>query len=150
LTRDRDIAAEAAQDALELAFRSLAKFEGRSAFAVWLHRIAVNSSFDQIRRVRRRMTRTEDTNGGRRPRVGAGAGDEPGEEILGDADHVLSAVRSLDDDLRSVVVLRYWFDYTHQQTADILGIPVGTVYTRASRALAQLKALLEESHALRS
>jgi RNA polymerase sigma-70 factor (sigma-E family) len=41
---------------------------------------------------------------------------------------------------RSVLVLRYFDDLTEQQTAQVLGCSVGTVKSRASRGLAQLRA----------
>jgi RNA polymerase sigma-70 factor (sigma-E family) len=41
---------------------------------------------------------------------------------------------------REVVVLRYYAHLTEQQTAEVLGIPGGTVKSRLSRALSQLAA----------
>ena len=40
---------------------------------------------------------------------------------------------------RSVVVLRYYCDLSEQDTADTLGIPVGTVKSSCARALARLR-----------
>lgn len=40
---------------------------------------------------------------------------------------------------RSVVVLRYYCDLSEQETADALGIPVGTVKSSCSRALARMR-----------
>lgn len=51
---------------------------------------------------------------------------------------VLDAVRSLPRGQREVVVLRFYADYSEQKTADLLGVPVGTVKSRTSRALAAL------------
>lgn len=48
------------------------------------------------------------------------------------------ALASLSVQARQVVVLRYFADLTERQTADALGIPVGTVKSRAARALAEL------------
>lgn len=45
---------------------------------------------------------------------------------------------------RAVVVLRYWEDLSLEQTADALGCTVGTVKSQASRALAQLRGLLDD------
>jgi RNA polymerase sigma-70 factor (ECF subfamily) len=39
---------------------------------------------------------------------------------------------------RTVVVLRYYLDWSHEQIAERLRIPVGTVKSRLSRALDQL------------
>ena len=53
-------------------------------------------------------------------------------------DSVHRALAELGEDSRAVVVLRYYADLTERQTADVLGIAIGTVKSRMSRALAQL------------
>jgi RNA polymerase sigma-70 factor (sigma-E family) len=57
---------------------------------------------------------------------------------------VSDAVRRALDDLskvnREVVVLRYYAHLSEQQAADIIGVPIGTVKSRHSRAMAQLAA----------
>jgi RNA polymerase sigma-70 factor (sigma-E family) len=53
-------------------------------------------------------------------------------------DGIRRALARLGADSRAVVVLRYYADLTERQTADVLGIAVGTVKSRMSRALAQL------------
>ena len=50
-----------------------------------------------------------------------------------------SALAALPKGQRAVVVLRYVEDLTEAQTADVLGISVGTVKSQASRALAVLR-----------
>ena len=59
-------------------------------------------------------------------------------EVPGVADTVREALSGLSVDGRAVVVLRFFADFTDQQTADVLGIPLGTVKSRLSRALARL------------
>jgi DNA-directed RNA polymerase specialized sigma24 family protein len=43
-----------------------------------------------------------------------------------------------------VIVLRYYEDLTETETADVLGISVGTVKSQASRALAGLRAQVDQ------
>ncbi len=50
------------------------------------------------------------------------------------------ALGDLEAESRAVVVLRYYADLTERQTAEVLGIAVGTVKSRMSRALARLAA----------
>src|SRR3954466_4915215 len=49
-------ALDAVQEALFAAVRGLDRFDGRSAFSTWLHRIATNVCLDELRRRRRRPT----------------------------------------------------------------------------------------------
>jgi RNA polymerase sigma-70 factor (sigma-E family) len=68
--------------------------------------------------------------------------DVPGRER--DPDHrtvVLSALASLPPRQRAVVVLRYYEDLTERQTAEVLGIAVGTVKSQTHDALRNLRAL---------
>jgi len=53
---------------------------------------------------------------------------------------VLAALGTLTPGQRAVLVLRYVHDLTEQQTADVLGCSVGTVKSRAARALDVLRA----------
>jgi RNA polymerase sigma-70 factor (ECF subfamily) len=50
ITRDATMAEDAVQEAFFNAYRHLADFDGRSSFKTWLHRIAVNSALEQLRR----------------------------------------------------------------------------------------------------
>jgi RNA polymerase sigma-70 factor (sigma-E family) len=52
---------------------------------------------------------------------------------------VLTALAGLTKGQRAVIVLRYFDDLTEQQTADALGVSVGTVKSQASRAIAALR-----------
>lgn len=55
------------------------------------------------------------------------------------------AMTKLDIKYRSVVVCRYLLDWSTEQTADALGLPAGTVKSRLSTALTQLRAALDDS-----
>lgn len=61
---------------------------------------------------------------------------------------LVAALGDLTKGQRAVIVLRYLEDLTEQQTADVLGVSVGTVKSQASRALTALRAStrLGETH----
>lgn len=56
---------------------------------------------------------------------------------------LLSALADLPRGQRAVVVLRYFDDLSEQQTADALGVSLGTVKSQAHAGLARLRALPE-------
>ena len=51
----------------------------------------------------------------------------------------MAALQGLTRGQRAVVVLRYFEDFTEQQTAAALGVSVGTVKSQCSRALTALR-----------
>lgn len=140
LTGNETDAADATQDALVAIVRGLGRFDGRSAFSTWAYRIAVNASFDELRR-RRRRPEPRDHN------VDAGSAralTQPAEPAA-DADQridVDNALRSLPGDYRAAVVLRDLCGLDYAEIAEILGIPVGTVKSRIARGRAALVPLL--------
>lgn len=54
---------------------------------------------------------------------------------------LLATLRALPPRQRAVVVLRYLQDLSEQQTADALGVSVGTVKSASAKALARLRAI---------
>jgi RNA polymerase sigma factor (sigma-70 family) len=69
----------------------------------------------------------------------------PGQEYDGVTDALWTAVRRLPERQRAVVVLRYYEQLSERETADALGISVGTVKSQASRALDTLRVHLSDS-----
>jgi RNA polymerase sigma factor (sigma-70 family) len=61
-------------------------------------------------------------------------------DAVAQADAVHRALACLTKPNRDVVVLRYFVQLTERQTADVLGVPAGTVKSRLSRSLALLAA----------
>lgn len=129
---DRPAAEDAAQSAVERAFRNLDQFDDSRPFGPWLARIAVNQALNALR------SRRDDLSlDGFEPAM------DPYGEVI-DRDEVIRAVAGLAADRRLVVALRYWADLDPREIAELLGVPVGTVSSRLSRALNELRAALPE------
>jgi RNA polymerase sigma-70 factor, ECF subfamily len=68
----------------------------------------------------------------------------PGEDPLANefTDEVQAALDRLPEELRETLLLVVVGELTHQEAADLLGIPLGTVLSRVSRARTRLRAYL--------
>jgi RNA polymerase sigma-70 factor (sigma-E family) len=102
----------------------------------YAHRMLTNAFIDETRRAYRGKERPEAEP--TEPRTAIGEPDDP---TLRDT--VLAALAGLAPQQRAVVVLRHWLDLDVQATAQALGCSIGTVKSTNSRALAHLRASLE-------
>jgi len=130
---DPEEARDAAQDAFITAFRKLAQFRGDAAFSTWLHRIAVNACYDELRRAKRRpmLHAIGAADDDPRPEPGPPSRD-PADEIAGTVDAV-RALASIPEDFRVVLVLADVEDLPYEEIARVLEVPVGTVKSRVHR-----------------
>ena len=131
-------AEDVAQDAFVSAYRSFHRYDPARPMGAWLHRIAVNKAISLLRRQRLGNL------------VGLRLVREP---VSDPADASLAGVTvravlaSLPVDQRTVVVLRYYHDYSYRDIAYVLSIPEGTVGSRLTLALRRLRRLLGEENA---
>lgn len=129
-------AEDCAQEAFIQAWNKLGKFRGDSAFATWLHRIAVNSVLGRIRKSKReqdRMQAAEDVS----PAPVA-------EADTGELRDLAAAVDKLPQGARHVFVLYAVYGYSHEEAADMLGIATGTSKAQLHRARRLLAQQLKE------
>ena len=119
-------AEDSVQDALFKTWRSFAHFRAGERFRPWFLRIVANEA-----RNRRRAT-------GRRQRLSLRAAQERPPETA-DSSGLLDALNELPADARVVLLCRYVLGLTEQETGAALDVAVGTVKSRASRALEQLR-----------
>jgi RNA polymerase sigma-70 factor, ECF subfamily len=130
LTSRRELANDVAQEAFVRAVAHGDRFDPARPFRPWVTKIAVNLAIDELRRERR---------------LGAHAR-EPAAEAPNVDDAVVRAVARLEPERRAIVVLHYWLDFTTPEIAQLLDVPQGTVASRLSRALDQLRIDLEAEH----
>ena len=127
-------ALEAVDEAVYQALRALKKLREPEHFETWLTRILLNECHRELRR--RKRVAGEDA-----------LPDTAGPDAY-DALPLKEAVRRLPEELRAVVILRFFTGYTQAETAAALDIPQGTVATRQRRALALLRLELGEEESL--
>jgi len=123
---NEELAREAVQETWLRVIRHAGRFRGQSSFATWVYRIAVNRCRDTVERERRANRRSEAN--------GIGARTPPEEP-----DWLGSAVERLPQREREVVLLCHMRGMTHEQAAAVLGIPLGTLKSRLTRAMTTLR-----------
>ena len=128
---DADAAADVAQDTFLTVLRKIDGFRGDAAFTTWLHRVAVNACYDELRRSRRRPMLHVVSDGDREH--------EPGPPVVDHADEVAgtrdaaSALAHVPEEFRVALVLADVHDMAYEQIAQVLEVPVGTVKSRVHR-----------------
>jgi len=135
LTGNRERADDLAQEAFVRAVAALHRFDAERPFRPWLKRILLNAGIDELRRLRSTELPLEWFEDRRRPE---------GDDERRDSDDLVAAVRALQPARRVVIVLHYWLDLSADEIASRLEIPYGTVASRLSRGLADLRVALEE------
>jgi RNA polymerase sigma-70 factor (ECF subfamily) len=149
-----DDADDVAQEAWIAAHARLADFQGGSSFRTWLLAIVWNKALDRRRQVGRwlrRMVRLEtpwEPGLETMPNMAAGLITDqtsPERRVLNGelSGRIARLVRALPEKLRDPLLLIGSGDYSYDEAAAVLGIPVGTVKWRVSEARKQLRVKLE-------
>ena len=140
---DAALADDLAQETFVLAWRNLRHFRFEARFSTWLYRIAFNAWQSEARRKREVLldadVELESVS------IDDRAADLP--DIVSRMD-LERAMQALSDGERAAIAACYYADLTHEEAAQALGIPVGTVKTHVLRGKAKLRArLMEEEDA---
>jgi RNA polymerase sigma-70 factor (ECF subfamily) len=129
-------AEDCTQEAFIQAWKKMAKFRGDSAFATWLHRIAVNAVLGRIRKSKREQDRIQAVSEVEPVRVATGD--------TGELRDLAKAIDRLPERARHVFVLNAVYGYSHEEAAGMLGIAAGTSKAQLHRARRLLSQQLEE------
>lgn len=129
--RDPSLGAEAADEAFARACQRWGQVSLYANPQGWVFRVGLNWARSWLRRVRRERER--------RPLL---AQPDATEDRPPDLD-LERALATLNDAHRAVIVARFYLDWSVAETAEALGIATGTVKSRLSRGLDQLRDVLE-------
>jgi RNA polymerase sigma-70 factor (ECF subfamily) len=145
--RDDDTAADLTQETYVRAWRSMQRLQADQAFPVWLHRIALNLVRDWSRRRRIPEAQPEITEEDDAERLTAVPDwtQNPEKVALSQEaeETVRKAVSALPEGFREVVLMHYLEGMAVQDISAVLGVPVGTVLSRLSRARENLRKRLK-------
>jgi RNA polymerase sigma-70 factor (ECF subfamily) len=137
MLRNREAALDVAQETFLTVFRKADRYKAEAAFSTWLYRVTVNACYDYLRRTKRRQA------------ASLPEGFDPADPRAGDPlesaevrPDIEAALDEIPEEFRAAVVLVDLQGLAIDQTADILGVPPGTVKSRVFRGRRQLAAIL--------
>lgn len=153
LTRNTEDALDIVQEIFLRAYRALHSFRGKSSFATWLHRIAVTTALDYLRREQRhqrgRVQGSDDADAEMQPdpiTTLAVTEATPADHVLKAQVHraLQAAIAELPHRQREVVILRYYHELSLEEIAEVLRCGVGSVKSHLFRAQLRLRILLKD------
>lgn len=119
------------QESILKAYSNLSKLKDNNAMEKWMKRIVINTAIDFLRR---------------NSKILVVESEElivlPNREVV-DKD-LKYAVDDLDEDLKTIIILKYFHGYTINEVAEILELPVSTVKNRMHKALKLLRVEFKE------
>ncbi|MCF8609064.1 RNA polymerase sigma factor SigM [Gordonia sp. HY285] len=135
-TGDYDDAADSLQDALESVNKTAGRFRFDCTVSSWLYRVVLNASLDRLRRNKSHAST---------PLIEEDESLADPLDHTGDIDLSLSIGRALDvlpPEQRAVIILLHIYDLSVADASEALGVPPGTVKSRANRGRAKLALVL--------
>lgn len=148
--RNVEDAEDISQEALIKVFKNIQSFNMQSTFKVWMYRIVVNTCLDFKRK------KTIDAYSIDEP-IKLDGNNEVYKEIEDNTNNpdamvekkynskmVSEAVDKLEDDFKTIIILRDIKGFSYQEISEILSCNLGTVKSRINRARNNLKQIIEE------
>ncbi len=149
LLSDRDEALDLSQEVFLRVFRTIHRFRGHSSLRTWIYRIAVNQARNRHRFWRRRHRGDQVSLDAHVAQYGDSMsnGEAWPDRVLAQkelARRLQVALHSLPFDQRTAIVLREIDGLSYEEIAFSLGVAVGTVKSRLTRARRALRQALRE------
>lgn len=138
---DRRIAEEVLQDTFVAVWRGAGGYKGRSSVKTWLFGIARRRAHDALRRRALPVVSDDEVAETVDPDP------DPAESTLASAhrEEVAACVERLSPAHREVLALTFFHGLSYAETAEVAGVPIGTVKSRLANARRALKGLLKDS-----
>lgn len=140
LTREGASADDLVQDTIVKAWTNMDKFQAGTNLRAWLFTILRNTFYSSRRKTRREVNDTDGIHASRQ----ATRPDHDGKLALND---FRAAFRQLPDEQREALILVGASGFSYEEAAEMTGVAVGTVKSRANRGRRKLSELLDLSGA---
>jgi RNA polymerase sigma-70 factor, ECF subfamily len=142
---ERTEAEDAAQEAFLRAYMNLARYDHARSFKTWLLTIASNHCIDRLRKRRMKFLSIDEPL----PANLSLASEEPLPEQVTLSNERSQRLQQLLDELapdyRTAVVLRYWYDYSYAEIADMMETTESAIKSRLYRARQMMAEKLDSS-----
>lgn len=133
--KNENDALDIVQEAIYKAYISVKTLRETQYFSSWLTRILINTALDFIKK-NKRVIPIDEIESMNTSKV----------HNVEDSIDLVDAIDRLEEQYKTVVILRYYKDFSIKQIADTLSCPEGTVKTHLHRAIKTLKMDLKEGH----
>ncbi len=150
MINNKDDADDLTIEAFGKAFKRLHQYTPNYAFSTWLFKIASNNCIDWIRKQKKKTFSIDNpigTDDGDEMTIELkGDGPDPMEVVMKDQKNAImrEVVEKLKPRYRTLVELRYYKEYSYEEIADELDLPLGTVKAQLFRAREFLLNLMEK------
>ncbi|GIP35870.1 RNA polymerase sigma factor [Paenibacillus sp. J2TS4] len=136
---NQEDAMDASQEALLRIYTKIHTYEEKALFKTWVQRIVTNLCMDKFRKAKPSVSIDEHE-------LDFHAEDNVEEKVISSyvAKDIHDAIDKLPDHHRSVVVLRYLQQFSYNEIAESLDLPINTVKSYLFRARKQLQIYLQE------
>ncbi len=141
-----DDALDLSQDAFVNAFRHIKRFDSSRSFFPWFYSILKNLCMNHLNRLRRHREQSIDDTSDDAPETSIPVETVDPEQSAVRRDlaaKIGQAMRRLRPKEREIIILQHLQDFSYQEIADLLGIPIGTVMSRLYGARRSLRRELE-------
>jgi len=140
-TKNREDALDLSQEAFYRAYRALKDFDASRPFYSWFYRILKNLCINFVNH-RKRLVRLDDTF-----QYEASNPEDHPEEIFERnerAEMVWKGLNELNEKDREIIIMKDFNDFSYQEIAEALNIPIGSVMSRLYYARKRLMSKIDE------
>jgi RNA polymerase sigma-70 factor, ECF subfamily len=141
---NEDLASDVLQNALLKAFLNIASFEGRSSFTSWLWVIIRNEFISLLRKESGEITGAESDISEDQPDTES-VSVENSLMLEQRKENLLKVIDQLPENYREIVMMIEMSGMSYVEASEFLGVPVGSVKSRLSRAREELHRIIERN-----
>jgi len=147
IVKNSMVAEDVVQEAFIKVFKSLTNFRGEVPFEIWLRRIVINKSIDELRK--EKIYFTDNLNEFDQPNYEEAITDfenKPDEKLIGE---IKKQINELPDGFRIIFTLFYLEGYDHEEISQILNISASTSRSQLTRAKARIVSQMNKKYVTR-